>query len=79
MLVYASLSMGLLDVLVSPAGLSTFASCADLERILLNPALRHEIFPIVTPVLWERDIWHSLISLFSQFIVPLCMKSYGCD
>jgi hypothetical protein len=53
--------MGLLDVLVSPAGLSTFAPCADLKHILLNPALRHEIFPIITPLLWEK--WQDALTM----------------
>jgi hypothetical protein len=39
---------------MSPASLSTFAPCVDLEHILCNPALQCEIFPIVTSLLWEK-------------------------
>jgi hypothetical protein len=53
--------MELPDVLMSPANLSTFSSCVDLDHIELNPALQHEIFPIVTPLLWEK--WQDALTV----------------
>jgi len=37
-----------------PVGLCTFAACAELRSIMRNPVRQYEVFPIVTPLLWER-------------------------
>jgi hypothetical protein len=75
--------MELPDVLVSPAGLSTFTPCADLERILRNPAPWHEIFPIVTPLFWEK--WQDalagvgILDDFNDVPRGLCVSFHVCD
>jgi hypothetical protein len=37
-----------------PAHISTFVPCAALSTILHNPVLRSELFPMVTPLRWEK-------------------------
>src|ERR1700683_2531078 len=57
---YASGSMEPIPAeLPIPACSNTSAPDAAQNRIMLNPALRNEYFPVVTPLKWDK--WHELL------------------